>query len=230
LKFALLLLSVLLPVAAGTLYSGDTSGWTLGGDGAIIAVPSVGTEINAPGGSTFVVVSNGPGDSATNGTFYRDFVVGPGGGSLTLSFWFVTDEFTGDGYSPGYVDSYSVTLTGPSSFSLTGDVSESNGWLCVDSSCNEATVDLTPIGLASFLNLHDYKAYAPADIPLLPGAYTLTFAVNDDLTNNDPTGDSGLVIQTVNLVEGDVAGVPEPASMVLLGAGLLLIARRAWRR
>lgn len=228
-RLALLLLAAL-PITAGTLYTGVTSGWTLGGDGAIIAVPSVGTEINAGGGSTFVVVSNGPGDAATNGTFYRDFSIGAGGGVLTLSFWFVTDEFTGDGYAPGYVDSYSVTLTGPSPFSLTGDVSEPNGWLCVDSSCGEATIDLTPVGIASFLSLHDYKAYAPAAIPLLPGDYTLTFAVNDDLTN-DAAGDSALVIGDVNATGlAGAAEVPEPSSMLLVFAGVLLIAGRRRRR
>ena len=170
---------------AGTLYNGTLSGWTPGGDGSAVVLTQLGVADDAvppsevtlfPTLGSFVLVNNGPEGPASVATFSRPFVVGPGGGLLEFSGWFVTAEQTGTfAVAPG-IDSFSVALS--------GDLNE----ILVRIALRRR---MPPMDRVIF----SFQTKYLASKLLGEGSYTVTFSVNDDPNDSESAVfDSGFLI------------------------------------
>lgn len=223
---AVLLIAFSLALQAATVYDGTTTGWSANPSANALAlselgVPSGTTLLPDPSLGSFVLVHNGPGDEATEATFFRSFSVGVDGGNLTFSGWFVTLEPTGTNSMPPGIDSFSVALSGTiNQIFLSGDVTATD-FTCFDGTppanvpCSVSAMTPTNLNFSEF-----QPKFESGPFPLVEGEYTITFTVRDD--PGDPNFDSGFLIYGVNVTDGNP--VPEPSTLLMMACGLVALA------
>jgi len=207
-KFLLLFLAVVLAAPAASIFSENFDGATPGYDGALGII--AGTQFSVVSGSIDV---NGPGNGTTIAAYYPVLCVAPTSGNCI--------DTTG-----GVAGRGTISTTNQILFSATGEYILSfdlAGWN--DGVYTDATatvqVDLGSLIVANtFTRDGGGNPYLAVEIPFLvtvPNtSATLTFK---DLSGNYSF--AGAILDNISI--DDPAPVPEPASILLFGAGALLI-------
>lgn len=223
----ILLLFPLTPVKAQIVNSGfetgDLTGWTRGGTGSIqvLMTGDLGTVV-APNGAFFALVSSGPGDIDDDGLLDQAILTSApftlsGNYLLSLSWDFLTAEFTGIDSDPTRLDAFEIALLPE----LGGIVLLESGNVAVSqpfSSIDGGNAVSAPDGSAFFERME----FQTRIYPIVAGTYSLRFTVSDV---GDGSFDSALAIDAISFSAGSAAA-PEPTPQWLLVIGGIGMASR----
>jgi len=199
-------------------FESGLTGWTASGDGTAQILSSLGGLLPVEG-SAFALIGNGPSDVNFDGisdsmSLVSDVFVVATGGLLSLSYDFLTAEFTGASADPGRLDSFSIQLipTIGSPVTLAGGSVAASGFTAL------AGAPLTSPDGTSF---EEHLGLVVVSALVAPGSYSLRFTVNDD---GDGGFDSGLMVDNITLA------VPEPSALVLFGFGVMALGTKTYQR
>lgn len=227
-RFLALIAVLLLPLASakaqllnGGFETGDFSGWTSGGTGSVQVLAT--GELNpivALEGTFFALVGNGPGDRGSDGlpdvaTLTSTPFAVVSNAVLSLSFDFLTAEFTGIDSDPDRLDAFELTLlpeVGSPIVLASGNVEISQPFSLIDGGGAVSSPD----GSAFFERL----GFQTLNIPVSSGTYTLRISVTDA---GDGSFDSALAIDAITLTPTATAA-PEPETKSFIVLGFLCVA------